>query len=127
MNGYSAIFGRAAEIAAINDDLPALGYPTSAISATLFNSSESWAFSPGSPSNANPGARLFEEESAAFPNPPAPPRAAINFVPLPNKSAMSSPSAPRITVPSGTGTIKSSPSGPSLCPPFPNRPDVARR
>jgi hypothetical protein len=42
--------GRAAEIAAISDDLPALGNPTSAISATDFNSRVSVRSSPGSPS-----------------------------------------------------------------------------
>ena len=78
-------------MAATNDDLPALGKPTSAISATDFNSSVRVLSCPGSPRRAKPGARLFDDESPRFPSPPKPPCAARNVVPFPTKSAICSP------------------------------------
>ena len=61
------------------------------MSATLFSSRINVRSSPGSPSNAKPGARRFDEESAIFPSPPKPAWAAINVVPVPIKSAICSP------------------------------------
>ncbi|CAB4674751.1 unannotated protein [freshwater metagenome] len=75
----------------MSEDFPALGKPTSAISATDFNSNCKIRSSPGSPRRAKPGARRLEEESAKFPSPPKPPWAATNVVPVPMRSAICTP------------------------------------
>ena len=49
------------------------GKPTKATSAKDFNSSLTSLTSPGSPKREKPGAFLLLDESAALPNPPAPP------------------------------------------------------
>ena len=81
-------------MAAISEDLPALGKPTRPTSATLFSSRTTSWVSPGSPSSANPGALRRVEASAALPSPPRPPWAATNRLPAPVRSASTSPSAP---------------------------------
>src|SRR3954454_11470446 len=99
-------------MAAISEDLPALGKPTSPTSATLLSSRTRSRFSPGSPSKANPGALRRVEASAALPRPPRPPCAATNRLPAPVRSASTSPSSSSTTVPSGTRSSRSSPSAP---------------
>ncbi len=102
------------EIAAIRLDLPALGKPTRPMSATTLSSSWISSSSPGSPSRAKPGALRLDEASAAFPRPPRPPWATTSSVPGPTMSARTSPvSRSRTTVPSGTGSTRS-----SACPPL---------
>jgi len=54
----------------MREDFPALGNPTNAISATDLSSRTSVRSSPGSPSNAKPGARRLDDERAKFPKPP---------------------------------------------------------
>ena len=58
--GYSAIFGRAAEMREISVDLPAFGNPTSPTSARNLNSSRRWVLARG-PSSApvEPGAMAW--------------------------------------------------------------------
>src|SRR5690606_662701 len=109
VNGYSAIFGRAADSTEISEDLPAEGKPSRPTSATDFSSSTRSSSSPGSPSRAKPGALRALDASAALPRPPRPPRAATNVVPAPTRSASTSPSGVRTTVPSGTDSTRSSP------------------
>ena len=60
-------------MAAISDDLPALGKPTRPTSATDLSSSTTSRSSPGSPSSANPGAlrRVDDERGIAQPAPSA--------------------------------------------------------
>ena len=78
-------------MAAISDDFPALGKPTSAMSATDLSSRSSVRSSPGSPSKAKPGALRYDDERAKFPKPPWPPWAATKVVPTPTRSARSTP------------------------------------
>ena len=68
-------------MAAISEDLPALGNPTRPMSATVLSSRVSSRSSPGSPLSANPGALRRCEARAALPRPPLPPAAAMNCVP----------------------------------------------
>ena len=75
----------------MSEDFPALGKPTNAISATDLSSSCNVRSSPGSPSRAKPGALRFDDERAKFPKPPWPPWAAIKVVPMPTRSARSTP------------------------------------
>src|SRR6476659_3313762 len=81
-------------------------------SATVFSSSVSERSTPGSPRRANPGALRRGEASAALPSPPRPPWAATNLVPVPIRSASTSPSSVVTTVPSGTRTTRSAPRPP---------------
>src|SRR5215472_5397177 len=80
-------------MAAISDDLPALGNPTRPASATVLSSSTRVSSAPGSPRKAKPGALRLGVANAALPSPPRPPRAATNLVPAPTRSASSSPSS----------------------------------
>src|SRR5437773_226165 len=65
----------------MSEDLPALGKPTSATSATVFSSSTTSADWPGSPSSAKPGALRLVDARAALPRPPPPsgPPSGLNF------------------------------------------------
>src|SRR3984957_381916 len=109
-------------MAAISDDLPALGKPTRPMSATALSSSTSSRSSPGSPLSAKPGALRGADARAALPRPPRPPAAAMNWVPVPTRSATMSPSLVRTTVPVGTLMIRSSPAAPLRFEPSPWRP-----
>ena len=97
------------------------------MSATDLSSRIKVRFSPGSPSNAKPGARRLDDASALFPKPPNPPLAATKRVPFPTKSAKMRPSFVITTVPFGTPKIKSSPSGPFFSAPYPCLPELAER
>ena len=101
-------------MAAISEDLPALGKPIRPTSATVFNSRTTSRLTPGSPRRAKPGARRLVEARAALPNPPRPPSAITNLVPAPTKSARTVPSLRETTVPSGTGSSRSGPNAPFL-------------
>src|ERR1017187_5232691 len=56
VNGQVAIFGLAADMAEMSDDLPALGNPMRPASATVLSSSTKASSVPGSPLSAKPGA-----------------------------------------------------------------------
>src|SRR3954470_4577246 len=122
VNGWSAIFGRAADIAEISEDLPADGKPTRPTSATLLSSMTASNASPGSPSRANPGALRRGLASAALPRPPLPPCASTTRVPAPIRSTICRPSGVLTTVPSGTCSTRSSPRAPFRLLPAPGRP-----
>src|SRR6185437_1121271 len=106
-------------MAAIREDLPALGKPMRPMSATVLSSRVSSRSSPGSPLSANPGALRFCDARAALPRPPRPPAAATNRVPVPTRSARISPSLPSTTVPLWTLTTWSWPAPPFLFEPSP--------
>src|SRR5579863_4265064 len=114
-------------MAAMIEDLPALGKPTSPTSAIVFSSRTRSCSWPGSPLRANPGALRRGLARAALPRPPRPPAAATNLVPTPTRSARTSPSAVFTSVPFGTGMIRSVPSAPVRLEPSPCRPLPARR
>src|SRR6202050_3070948 len=114
-------------MAAMIEDLPALGKPTSPTSATVFSSRMRSRSCPGSPLSANPGALRAAEPRAPFPTPPRPPAAATNLVPTPSRSASTSPSAVLTSVPFGTAMIRSGPAAPVRFEPSPCRPLPARR
>ena len=103
-------------------DLPADGYPTSAMSASVFSSRTSRPSQPGVPSRANPGALRFGDDSAALPSPPRPPCAATYVMPGSMRSTMTSPSGFFTTVPTGTGSSSVSPCAPERMSPMPNPP-----
>ena len=109
-------------MAAISEDLPALGKPIKPISATVFNSRTTSRLTPGSPSSAKPGALRRVDANEALPNPPRPPSAITYRVPAPTKSANTVPSESETTVPSGTGNSKSPPNAPFLWSPCPGLP-----
>src|SRR5262249_12462845 len=106
-------------MAAISDDLPAFGKPTRPISATVLSSRVSSRSSPGSPLSAKPGALRRGDASAALPRPPRPPAAATKRVPVPTRSARTSPSGVRTTVPFGTLILRSCPAAPCRLEPSP--------
>src|SRR5687767_11451390 len=108
-------------------DFPALGKPTRATSAMRRNSRRSQRSSPYSPCSANPGARRRLDRKWALPRPPWPPRAASTRSPEWTRSARIPPSRSRTIVPSGTGTIRSSPVAPVRLLPEPWAPEVALR
>src|SRR5580692_840801 len=114
-------------MAAMIEDLPALGKPTSPTSATVFSSRMRSRCCPGSPLSAKPGALRRGLARAALPRPPRPPAAATNLVPTPTRSASTSPSAVLTSVPFGTAMIRSGPLAPVRLEPSPCRPLVARR
>ena len=103
--------------------MPALGKPTSATSATVLSSRTTSAASPGSPSSAKPGALRRAEASAALPRPPRPPCgddvAGAGADQVGEHLAVG---ASCTTVPSGTGSTRSSPSAPLRLPPWPGLP-----
>src|SRR5215469_16880343 len=69
-------------MAAMMEDLPALGKPTSPTSATVFSSRMRSRCCPGSPLRAKPGALRRGLARAALPRPPRPPSAppsGLNF------------------------------------------------
>src|ERR1700722_1069611 len=114
-------------MAAMIEDLPALGKPTSPTSATVFSSRIRSRCCPGSPFSANPGALRRGLARAALPRPARPPAAATNLVPTPTRSASASPSAVLTSVPFGTAMIRSGPLAPVRLEPSPCRPLPARR
>src|SRR5580692_11265330 len=114
-------------MAAMIEDLPALGKPTSPTSATVFSSRMRSRCCPGSPLSAKPGALRRGLARAALPRPPRPPAAATNLVPTPTRSASTSPSAVLTSVPFGTAMIRSGPLAPVRLEPSPCRPLPARR
>ena len=75
VNGYGAIFGRAAVSAASSVDLPAFGSPTRPTSAMRRSSSRSQRSAPGSPFWAWRGVRWVAVAKWTLPRPPRPPRA----------------------------------------------------
>ena len=74
-NGYEAIFGEAAVIAARRLDLPALGSPIMPTSPSNFSSNLIDFFSAFSPFSARRGYLLVEDEKFELPFPPFPPLA----------------------------------------------------
>src|SRR5207244_3159616 len=106
---------------------PAFGKPTSAASAISFSSSCNHRSSPYSPCSAKLGARRAFDKNRALPRPPRPPRAASQVSPWCTRSASSSPSSERTTVPSGTSTTRSAPPLPCNFWPRPWVPDPALR
>jgi len=89
VKGYSATFGFAFEILVRSEDLPALGSPTSAASASSFRRRSYAASSPGRPVSAKRGARRVGVAKRLLPRPAVPPRAAIIRAPGAARSAMS--------------------------------------
>ena len=83
--------------------------------------------SPFSPCSAKAGARRRLFRKRALPWPPRPPRAAIQRSPAAARSATTTPSALRTTVPMGTGTSRSEPDAPCFFFPIPCVPLVAAR
>ena len=73
VNGYGAIFGRAADTAARNVDLPALGRPIRPMSAISFSRSQIHISWPTWPGLAWRGAWLDGPLKCALPKPPLPP------------------------------------------------------
>ena len=69
VNGYSATFGFAFEILVRSDDLPALGSPTSAASASSLRRRSNFASSPGRPVSAKRGARRVGDAKRLLPRP----------------------------------------------------------
>src|SRR3712207_2254459 len=109
-------------MAAMSEDLPADGKPTRPTSAMLLSSMTASRASPGSPSNAKPGALRRALASAGLPRPPLPPCARTARVPAPTRSAITRPSGVLTTVPAGTRSTRSSPRAPWRLLPSPGRP-----
>ena len=125
VNGYGAIFGRAAVRAARSVDLPAFGRPTSPTSAIRRSSSRSQRSSPGSPFWACLGVRWVAVAKWTLPRPPRPPRATVADWPVATRSARSSPVASSSTpVPGGTARTRSSPDLPWRLAPRPLAPGL---
>src|SRR6266511_3067789 len=107
-------------------DLPALGKPTRAASASSRSSRVSRRRRPGSPFSWKWATLRPGPERAALPRPPRPPRAATKRVPGRSRSASSLPSCSRTRVPTGTGRTRPAPSAPFLLLPCPWPPPPAR-
>ena len=125
VNGYAAIFGRAAVRAASSVDFPAFGSPTRPTSAMSRSSRRSQRSSPGSPFWACFGVRCVAVAKWTLPSPPRPPRAIVAAWPVATRSASSSPVASSSTpVPGGTSRTRSSPAFPWRFAPVPLPPGL---
>mmetsp|Transcript_30730 Transcript_30730/g.99392 ORF Transcript_30730/g.99392 Transcript_30730/m.99392 type:complete len:213 (-) Transcript_30730:98-736(-) len=143
VNGYGAICGSALEIAASNEDFPALGKPTSPMSATSLSVRRMVACSPGMPSSASLELCNRPARKATFPRPPVPPPATSASSPSRRRSASrvglalstsATGTSARVggpkhctVVPHGTVMMASRPRRPFIWLPLPCAPEPARK
>ena len=118
-------------LARSSEDLPTLGTPMIATSASNCSSSCTMVSEVTCPASASTGARFWECANRAFPLPPFPPGTTRTEAPSSVRSASSCspPSSPQhfTNVPTGTPTTRSSPVRPALLLLCPLCPSIATK